>query len=243
MQRAVSGSLGEGKRAGILFSGGLDSSLLAFLAKQSGASPLLICAGLEDSEDVKSARKVAAELGMTLSLRKISKEEIPCLYKKTAEVSGENDLMKVELGLLLLACCELAKADGIHLLLSGAGAEELFLGYHEHSKRCAKGENLDELRRKELEGLRGKDLLRSEKIAAHFGMGLALPYLEGGVVTAALAVPAAENFRNGENKAVLRSLARGIGVPEFACSRPKRAMQYGSGIHKAILSLKKRGEF
>ncbi len=226
--------------AGILFSGGLDSAVLAFLAKKSGANPRLITAGTEDSEDLAFARKIASELGMELAERVLSPPEIHSLYLRTAKLTGETSFMKIELGLLLLSCCELAQKKGIHLLISGSGAEELFLGYKMHSEKHAASEDLEELRRTELAGLHGKDLKRSEKIATACGVRLALPYLDDAVVAAALAIPAADNFKGGENKAVLRKLARQMGVPESACSRPKRAMQYGSGIHSELQRLRKR---
>ncbi len=236
VSRAVSGKA----RPGILFSGGLDSTVLAFLAKKAGAAPLLIAAGAESSEDIRFAKNIAAELEMRLETRILSPPEIQRLYAKAAEISGETELMKLELGLLLLACCEAAEKEGIRLLVSGAGAEELFLGYKMHSEKNAANEDLEELRRKELAGLQEKDLRRSEKIASSFGIRLALPYLDEAVVGAALKIPAAKNFRNNENKAVLRSLARSMGVPAAACSRAKRAMQYGSGVHAALQRLAKR---
>jgi len=223
----------------ILFSGGLDSTVLAFLAKKSGKSSLLITAGMEDSEDIKFAKGIASEIGMKLETRIISPDELRGLYERAAKISGETDFMKIELGLLLLACCETAQKKGIHFLISGTGAEELFLGYKMHAEKHASKENLDELRRTELAGLQAKDLARNEKIAAACGIKLALPYLNEAVVQAALAIPANENFAKGENKAALRNLAREIGVPETACSRPKRAMQYGSGIHGLLLKMRK----
>lgn len=242
LKSAVSKALTGSGRAGLLFSGGLDSAILAFLAKKSGANPLLITTGTKNSEDILFSRKIAAELGMELEEKVLSPSEIHELYKKTAELTGEASFMKIELGLLLLACCEAAKERGIQLLVSGAGAEELFLGYHSHSQKCTAGEDLESLRRRELAGLYEKDMRRSEGIAKAFGIRLALPFLGEKVVKAAFSIPAKENFKGGENKAVLRRLARELGVPESACSRRKRAMQYGSGIHAELLKLRIKRE-
>lgn len=243
LQNSVSDSLSSKGKAAILFSGGLDSTVLAFLAKKSGADPLLICAGADGSEDVRFAREIAKELGMRLKVRVIQAEELPALYRSAMEISGERGFMKAELGMLFLSCCEAAESEGVCLLVSGTGAEELFLGYGAHAQMHARREGLDAIRRRELSSLREKDIMRAERIAAHFGMRVSLPYLAEEVVRAALSIPAAENFRNGENKSVLRSLARKIGVPARACSRPKRAMQYGAGTHGRLLALRKRGEF
>ncbi|MFH0818303.1 MAG: hypothetical protein V1909_06760, partial [Candidatus Micrarchaeota archaeon] len=47
-------------------------------------------------------------------------------------------------------------------------------------------------------------------------------------------IPLDEHFRGEERKPVLREIARMLGLPEGARIRPKKAMQYGSGIHKIL---------
>jgi asparagine synthetase B (glutamine-hydrolysing) len=70
---------------------------------------------------------------------------------------------------------------------------------------------------------------------------LLLPFLDARVVSAALSSPAEKNFSRGENKALLRDAARIIGLPESACARPKKAMQYGSGVHARLGKLLRSG--
>lgn len=238
---AVSDSVKDVRSPAVLFSGGLDSSVLASLAKKANPRTVLYSAGAEGSEDLLHARRYAKLLGMELIEVLLDEDDLRELFGEAKSVTGENSFMKIELGLILLALCIKARDDGASVLLSGSGAEELFLGYHAHSEKCGAGEDLDELRRFELAGLREKDIARSEKIAQHCGVRLALPYLDGRVVSAALEIPAGENFKGKENKAVLRAVARRLGLPEEICARPKRAMQYGSGAHSLLLSLRRSG--
>ena len=237
LETAVSKAIAGARRVGVLFSGGLDSSVLATIAKKYNPSVTLYVAGIEESTDLKTARASAEKLSIPLVEIILNDEMIRKLLEKTKEITGEKELMKLELGLILLAACAKAREDGVELLLSGLGAEELFLGYRMHSQRFAAGEDMEALRRSELEGLYEKDIRRSEKIASYCKVTLVLPYLDGDVVKAALSIPAKENFRGVENKAVLRNLARKMGLPESICAKKKKAMQYGSGVHARLLKM------
>jgi asparagine synthetase B (glutamine-hydrolysing) len=42
--------------------------------------------------------------------------------------------------------------------------------------------------------------------------------------------------KKGEKKLVLKKIAMELKTPEIAYERPKKAMQYGSGIHKFLIS-------
>lgn len=244
LESAVLKAISAG-HAGILFSGGLDSSVLAAIAKKRNPSTILYVAGIDGSGDLKAARENAARLGMKLVEVVLDDEALLQLLEKTREITGERELMKLELGIVLLACCMKAREDGVGLLLSGLGAEELFLGYHAHLKSYAAGDDLEALRKKELDGLYEKDIRRSEMIASHCNVKLALPFLDEGVVKAVLSVPAKENFKNGENKAVLRAVARRMRLHESICAKRKKAMQYGSGVHGRLIRIlrKKQNQY
>ncbi|MDD5317622.1 MAG: asparagine synthase C-terminal domain-containing protein [Candidatus ainarchaeum sp.] len=237
LRAAVSDSVRGKRAAGVLFSGGLDSSVLAFLAGECNPATLLYAAGVKGSEDLAEAGAVARLLGMELREVVLGDADLARLFREAGEITGEKNVMKLELALALLALCGKAKADGVKTLLSGSGAEELFLGYAYHLAEKNRGGDLEALRKSELAGLRGKDLSRGEKVAERCGVTLLLPFLDARVVSSALSVPAQRNFGRGENKLVLRDAARRLGVPEKACSRPKRAMQYGSGVHARLRAL------
>jgi len=241
LRGAVEESVKGERKPAVLFSGGLDSSVLAFLAKKANAKTVLYVAGFEGSEDLAQARANAALLEMRLVELVLKDEDLAGLVEAAKKITGETEFMKIELGFILLALCKRAKKDGLAVLVSGTGAEEMFLGYHSHSEKCAAGEDLDALRGREIEGLYEKDVRRSEKIAASCGVRLALPFLSDLVASTVLATPAKENFEGGENKALLRDAARRLGLPEAVCARPKRAMQYGTGVHSRLLSLRRKG--
>jgi len=237
---AVEKAVSEEKTA-ILFSGGVDSSLLAFIAKKTNPEVVLYTVGTSGSEDIIHAMELASEMKMKQKILILNDQEIAELYQEAKIVTGEESRMKLELSVPLLALCKKASADKVRNLICGSGAEELFLGYNSHKIEAKKETNLEKLRKKELAELYEKDVKRNEMIAENCGVALLAPFLDKEVVKAALEIPAKENFCGDENKHILRKAARKAGLPESACARPKRAMQYGSGVHERIEKLMRQG--
>jgi asparagine synthase (glutamine-hydrolysing) len=234
LERAVENSC-RGEKVGVLFSGGLDSTLIAFLAKRHAASVELFTAGTEDSNDLAWAVRIAKELALPLNMSVLSEDDVLDLYGEVA-LMVPGDLLKVELGVPLLACCREAKRREISTLLSGAGAEELFGGYQRHWEEFEKGNDVGAMLRKELEELPYGDVRRAEKVAFGERVRVLCPLLDDEFARLAMMVPVEEKFRKEEGrKGVLRGIARKMGVPEDACARPKQALQYGSGIHKVLM--------
>mgnify|MGYP001619818684 FL=1 len=67
---------------GILFSGGLDSSLLALLSKQLNKRFTCYVVGTENSEDVDYAKKVASTQNLKLKIKILTDKEIIQNQKK-----------------------------------------------------------------------------------------------------------------------------------------------------------------
>ncbi|VVC03678.1 Asparagine synthase [Candidatus Burarchaeum australiense] len=234
VERAVESAC-RGERVGVLFSGGLDSSLIAHLAKRYALGVELFTAGTASSPDVAWAARVAKELGLPLNISVLTERRVLALYDEVMALSP-GDLLKVELGVPLLACCGQASKLKLHILLSGSGAEELFGGYRRHWEEFEKGGDVAEMLRQELERLPYGDVARNETVARSEGIELRCPLLDDEVCRLAAMIPIEEKFRKEEGKkGVLRRVARELGVPASACERPKQALQYGSGIHNILL--------
>ncbi len=88
---------------------------------------------------------------------------------------------------------------------------------------------------KELIELEKKDLERTVAIANSYGLAARNPFLDPRVIGAAFQLPVEENVNSeGERKLLLRKAALELGVPATAALRPKKALQYGSGVQKAL---------
>jgi diphthine-ammonia ligase len=224
------------QKFGIMFSGGIDSTLIALLCK--GHDFICYTAGLENSQDLEVAKKAAKDLGLTLKHKTLSLKQAEKIIKQTTKIVGP-DTMKVGVGSVFQAVMQLAKKDGIKILFSGLGSEEIFAGYERHL-------NSDDINEECWSGLKQmwqRDLTRDYQIAKLNGMSILTPFLDDKLIQTAMAIPGQEKIIKNVKKYPLRIAALSLGLPEEYSFRPKKAAQYGSRFDKAIEKLTKQNKF
>ncbi|MCW3142045.1 MAG: diphthine--ammonia ligase [Methanophagales archaeon] len=245
IRESISRRIPRKERFGVLFSGGLDSTLIAYLCKELGVD--FVCysvaveeQGMKEAEDLQYARRIAADFGFELKIKKIGVEELEKYLTEVVPLIEDTDVVKISVALPLYVACELARGDGVKTVLDGLGAEELFAGYERH-KQIKK----EELNKECLSGLLGmytRDLYRDEFVAKSQDISLRAPFLDTELVDYALRIPASYKLSEKENKVIVREIARDLGLKEVA-GRKKRAVQYGSNFLKGIEKLAKRKGF
>jgi asparagine synthase (glutamine-hydrolysing) len=75
---------------------------------------------------------------------------------------------------------------------------------------------------------------------------LRLPFVDSDVVRFSLSVPASlkiESARDKLRKRILRQVARNLGIPLSIAERPKKAVQFSSGVDKALKLLANKKGF
>jgi asparagine synthase (glutamine-hydrolysing) len=230
------------EKVGIMFSGGIDSTLIAHVARRFNSKLFLYSVGTEDSEDIKYSRKFARELGLEVREIIVGEEELVSCYRKVQSLLNEDDFMKLELAIPVFICTQHANKDGVRVILTGSGAEELFAGYDRHLQCFLSGGDLRKMLSDELRALYSKDLKNAEFIASINRCELRYPFLEMRVIELATSLKPELNLsRQGEKKRILKAVSREMGLPEDVVERQKKAMQYGSGIHKLLLKARKEG--
>jgi len=223
-----------GRKTGVLFSGGLDSSLIALLASKH-SDVVLYTAGAEGSQDLEWARKVSELLGLELREYIFTEEDVEEALKRIVFAIEEPNAMNLAIGVPLYFSTLIAARDDVRVLLSGQGADELFGGYAKYVEKPW-------LMEEDLRELAERNLARDDKIAMLNGVEGRFPYLALPVVTAALGIPVGLKIRNGVRKFILRNAAEKLGLPKEVVEREKKAAQYGSGAQKIIKRIgKKRG--
>jgi asparagine synthase (glutamine-hydrolysing) len=221
--RAVALRAGRGVTA---LSGGVDSSLIAALAGLP-----CVAIGTPGAYDLARARETAQALGLSLTSIIVTREEIrEALGAVVQEIPGMTPV-EASITATQYLVAGWAAGAGYDRVLSGQGADELFGGYARYLRCSDLGA---ELARDFTSLLR--QVGRDQAAAGLHGCWFSLPYLDLRVVRAAAAIPAAEKVRDGVRKLPLRTVAARHLPPEIAW-REKRAMQYGSGIWKAIRAL------
>lgn len=221
-------------KIGISFSGGLDSTIIAHVAKRYSA-PELFTVGTERCEDLQYAEVLAQKMGIPLHTRILGQSEILELYK-TAYSIFPGEFLKVELLVPLCAAGEMARKEGIEVMLFGSGAEELFVGYERYYTYAEDGGDLEKLLREEFDSLKNREIKMIKKAMRKYGIEARFPFYNPALEEIAFAIPLQQKMEDKNlKKCVLREAAKFLGVPELAIKRKKKALQYGSGIHNILL--------
>jgi asparagine synthase (glutamine-hydrolysing) len=228
-------------KIGLLFSGGLDSTLIALVLKRLKVKFTCYTVGffgkdMKTPEDVVFAKQIAKELGFKLKIIKLNLKDVQTTSKKVVKLLNDNSVVHVGVGIALYKACEQAKKDGCQTILSGTGADEVFAGYHSH--RIALDVNKECKIR--LKGLYEKDLIRDLTIASYHELEAMSPFLDEDLVKFGLKLNSKLKIKDGQQKYILRELAISLGMDNRFAFRKKKAAQYGSKTHKALLRLAKK---
>ncbi len=229
---------------GILFSGGIDSTLIAFICKKLDKNFTCYNVGLKNSPDVEYAQKVAYKLNLKLRTKIYTVEEIEPLLKKVASIVKDTGTVKLSVGSVVYAASELAAEDNIKSLFSGLGSEEIFAGYERHWLAYnGKWENVHEECWNGLSLMWDRDFTRDVPISKSLKTNLLLPFLDKDVIQAAMNIHPMYKLNESDKKIILRETAEDLGLDKDFCWRKKKAAQYGSYFQKAIEKLTKKNGF
>ena len=233
------------QKIGIIFSGGIDSVLVAQIASQLVPKVVCYTGGVKGSNDIAYARQIAERLGLELKVREFTEEEVESLIPKVIEVIEDSNAGQVEVALPVYGAVELAHRDGIKVMITGQGADELYGGYSWYAK-VAEKEGYRKLRHHMTEDLLllyKETLEREDKITMAHSIELREPFLDPEVIKVALATDLHLNVKRGGDefgKHVHRKVAEAFGIPRDIAYRIKEAAQHGSGIHATIDSIARR---
>lgn len=235
--------------SGISFSGGIDSAFLAALAKQFNPAISLYAIGLPDSHDIIQAEHAAAAIGMkdSLKIRLLSLEEIEAAVPHVIYATESIDPMKIAIGLPLYFVAKAAKEDGMRVLLTGQGADELFGGYKRHEFFLEKGPQvLDREIYSDLRNISVINLERDDMVAMANSVELRVPFLDKEVIKVGLAISPELKVLEKDGlyirKYILRKAAEDL-LPPKLLWKEKKAMQYGTGVQKALDKLARDAGF
>jgi len=225
------------------FSGGIDSTLLAYYLNREGTKPSLICVGVEGSADFGAADEAAESLGLPIAIKIHGTDEIREDLDEVLLSVEEADSMKVGVALPLRWVAKKASSAGSKVLFSGTGSDELFGGYARYVEEYAStGDTVKETMLRDLMSASEVNYERDFKVCADLGVELRLPYTDGDLISLGLSMPTSLKLpkkTDQPRKIVLRALAEWLGLSSEVANRPKKAIQYSTGVAKALEKLSK----
>lgn len=228
----------EGREVAVACSGGLDSGLVAAIAKRYASSVTVCVCGTKNAHDVSVARDLANRLDLPFAHAQIAKGTAVAYVKELITAAGTPDPFTISYELPLFSVC---KTVGESIVLSGQGSDEYFDG-------CAKvvgrsDEDYSVLREAGIRRLIDVSIPAEVRIAEHFGKTMGYPFMAPAVVEEVEKLDPLEYKPDDmeSRKHVLKQIAIHLGY-RFLAERTKKASQYGSGATDLLRGLaKERG--
>lgn len=226
---------------GLLFSGGVDSTLIAAALQELDKDFTAYTAGIQHGNvnaprDMDWAQEIAEEMEIELEAYEAELSEVEEVLPEIVDWISSTSVVKNGVALpfhfalrnSVSGAQEDLRSSAEQVVFSGLGSEQLYAGYHRQqgylNKECLSG----------LRSIFENDLYRDNVISFRNGRELRLPFLDHDLIEHALTIPKEYKVKDGYRKYVLRKAAEKLGVPEKVAWRGKTAAQYGSNFDKAI---------
>lgn len=227
------------EKIGLIFSGGVDSTIIASFLKKEDIETILYTVGTKNSSDFQFAKKAADNLDLELKILEVNEKTVMNSLEPVLEAIEEFNIMKIGVAMPLYLASKMASDDKLKVVLSGQGADELFGGYYRYLMEYSKhGKNTQNILMEDMKNIYHVNLQRDDAVTMAHGVELRVPFLDKEVIKTAFEIPIAYKIKSEDDplrKHILRQVAQDMGVPEFIAFRPKKAAQYGSGIHKILI--------
>ena len=241
MENAVKETVTD-KKIGVAFSGGVDSTLLAKLVKDMGYDIHLLTIGFQDSHDINFAKEVNQILNFPHSISEIDPEKFKEVSQKINQTIKSDNLSWNENSIAFYYVAELAQKNGLRTVVTANGIDELFCGYNSYREAIEKG--VDEVVKMMNDKLKNEKemMVAINAVTAEFDVTMIQPFLLPNFIEYAKKIPVSEKIHGQDDmqrKHPIRELAMDYGVPEVAAQKQKKALQYGSQIHKSLLKSRK----
>jgi asparagine synthase (glutamine-hydrolysing) len=227
------------KEVAVAFSGGLDSSLIAYLANKCGVKVDLVHVSLENEPETETAFEAAEKLDLAMQAHLFKESDVENILPHIVDLIEEADPVKAAIGVPVYWTAQKAQEAGYNVLLAGQGADELFGGYQRYvNEYCKDGnEKVRQTMFNDTVRIHENNLERDKKICINADVELRLPFCNFELSEYALGLPVDLKFEQKQEslrKLVLRKVALNLGLPTSIANKPKKAVQYSTGINNAI---------
>jgi len=228
----------------VAFSGGVDSSVVAVLAENVGLDVQLVSVGLEGQREVMFAEEAAEALDLPLHLQTYTVSELEETLAEVLWLIEEPHVINACIAVPFYWLAETASKLGYPVLLAGQGADELFGGYQRYLTEYERSgaEAVEQKMFYDIENAYRANFQRDNQVCSFSGVELRLPFIDRDVIDFSLRLPLRLKINSVEDrlrKRVLRRVARNLEIPSFMADKRKKAVQYTTGVTKALQRLAK----
>ena len=237
IKNSISETIPE-KKIGIAFSGGVDSTLISKICSDMNYDIILLTIGFPDSHDILFAKEVNEFLKYPHHTLEIDSDTFSTVSSKINQTIKTDNLSWNENCIAFHYVSKLANSFDLDTVVTANGIDELFCGYNAYREAFSGGDSqINEVMIAKLDN-ELKMMKAVNLVASEFGVKILQPLLSSKFVEYAKTIPISEKIHDSEDlyrKHIIRKLASEVNVPELSCTKRKKALQYGSKIHKALL--------
>lgn len=223
---------------GISLSGGLDSSIVAVLANAGTNHLHSFAVGMDGSEDLQAARRMAEQLGTRHHERIYTEQEMLDALQKVIYHLESFDPALVRSAIPNYFLSELA-SQYVKVILTGEGADEIYAGYdylHSYTDPQKLQTEMIAITR----SLHNTNLQRADRIAMAFGLEARVPFLDVKSVALGLGLPAKWKVHQNKPAKFLLRHAFSTDLPEEIVNRPKQKFSRGAGSSDIVAQIADR---
>ncbi len=238
---SINNCIGTEDYFGIAFSGGMDSSLLAKISKNIYKEKvILLSIGFPFSHDLEFSKKMAHELNMIHFIYEIHNKEFNLIVNKVIDNLKCNNISHIENCIAFYFISNLSCLHGCKLVLTANGLDELFCGYDKYRQVLVHGQ---EVLKNFMEQKIKNELTLVDEIgnfSKEFNVKIKQPFLTANFIDFAKKIPIEKKILSANDhlrKHILREIAVSLNVPIESAMKPKKALQYGTLIHKNLINI------
>ena len=221
-------SVAECESKWIALSGGLDSSILAYVLKERKPQAITIITKDFLGTDLTYAQIIAKHTQLPLSLMQVNMEEVLDSINETIRILGNFNDIEIRNSIVPYMYLNSLKKKGVNSVITGDGADEIFAGYNFLLKKS------DEEITEELKRIKKIMHFPSKDIAKSLNMKVENPFLNEDVIKFSDSIPVSRKINVKENKKFGKWILRETfekDLPKNIIWREKSPMQDGSGTN------------
>jgi asparagine synthase (glutamine-hydrolysing) len=210
----------------LALSGGLDSTILAYLLREKKPNCISIISKDHTATDLTYSQMAAKEFGLDLSIHTYDIQQILDAIEDTIRILGNFNDIEIRNNIVPYLAISEVKRQGFDRIITGDGADELFAGYNFLVSKS------DSDLKSDLARIAKIMHFPSQKIGKSLGVTVESPFCDDMVMKFAKELPASKLVGVHEGKKfgkfILRKSFEGL-IPHAIAWRQKSPMQEGAG--------------